>query len=252
MFGSTDPEITTFNQESKGPVEKKFKIDTHCKTKQVHSSLGYESIRAPPLVVYKSVNSYFERNYGPSLALSTSGVNGVQSVSSPIVFKTPPAQPGKRLLTETAMPYVWFTVRELSTVKCLKNWSNQKVNVIGQVSFKASVNTYYLYTTCEKVQVPLTLDISLLKEIPKLEQLLQLYGTLEIKDSTPFLKVFFTRSLSWVALPQLIESYKLMQNTVKIVQQTSQSDDIFEGPKRIFHNLQMNNTLDECSFSSVP
>lgn len=236
------------------PNPKRKKLDQLYTSKLIHSSLEYRSIKAPPCVVYKSLDSYCENNCGNSLfstynTPSTSSLKNLQSVSSPIILKTPRGQQVKKVLNEESMPHILFTVEELSLVKSLNNWTNTKVSAVGQISLDTTTQKCYLNSVCESGQWSLMLDTLLLAEIPKLQQLLQVYGLLVINGAQSCMKVYFTRSLSWVELPLFVNSYTLMQKQIVMMDCSKSRKEIHSSVKCLqqTEDLQMNDTLDDCS-----
>lgn len=250
MFDSNE-EKAVDKHDINEPSLKKRKLDKLYESTLIHSSLEYKTIRAPPLVAYKSIDSYCENNYGQSYKTpSTSDLRDLQSISSPILLKTPKKQSFKKVLHEEAMPYTLFTVEELSLVKCLKNWFNVKVSAVGNVSHDTTTQKCYLNSVRECGQWSLLLDTSLLEEIPKLEQLLQVYGTLTMNGEEPCVKLCFIRRLPWVNLSLYHDSYRLMQKHIGKIECSKSGTEVQIVAKNSqqAENVQMNDTLDDCSF----
>uniref|UniRef100_A0A1B6KAW6 Uncharacterized protein n=1 Tax=Graphocephala atropunctata TaxID=36148 RepID=A0A1B6KAW6_9HEMI len=247
------------------PEPKKRKLTKLHKSDLIHSSLSYNSFKAPPLIEYKSIGGYCESKPGKSLLVSsdnavnspsTSGLNNVQSISSPIVFKSPkiPAEK-KRPHVSGAKPFVFFSVEELSLVKCLKHWANNKVCAVGLVIYDREDQQSYLQSVMEKGHWKISLDTSLLLEIPNLEKLLQIFGVLEIINGSSRVKVNFYRNLVSVNLPLFVESYKLMQKYIpEFVGHTENTEVTEPNDTELMEttcDVKLNDTLDDYNFSNI-
>lgn len=243
---------------------KKIKLDTPINSESVHSSLGYTSFKAPPLVEYNSIESYCEKKLGKSLLPShsldsptISDLNKVKSISSPIVLKSPNLPRSNRTLiaSEIIPPHIFFTVEELSLVKCLSHWSNTKVCPVGLVEFDVTSQQCYIHSVLEKGSWQVLLDTSLLKEIPKLKTVLQIFGCVEIVEEQPVLKVHFSRNLGSTNISLFLTSYKLMQKQVPNYLNLHQLKIPYniKSPKLVEPEVgcQLNDTLDDYNLSIV-
>uniref|UniRef100_A0A1B6G485 Uncharacterized protein n=1 Tax=Cuerna arida TaxID=1464854 RepID=A0A1B6G485_9HEMI len=247
------------------PKPKKKKPTKPQDSEVIHSSLGYSSFKVPPLVEYKSIDAYCETKPGISLSdssdsafnsPSTSGLNNLQSISSPVVFKSPKtASRKKEPHSSGSKPFMFFSIEELSLVKSLKHWTNTKVCPVGLVMCNFTDQQCYLQSVMEKGQWNILLDTSLLPEIPNLKTLLQIFGTLEVINGLSRVKVNFYRNIGCVDLPLFVESYKLMQKyvpdfveTVECEKEANLHDsELMETTSEI----RLNDTLDDYSFSNI-
>uniref|UniRef100_A0A1B6I8M4 Uncharacterized protein n=1 Tax=Homalodisca liturata TaxID=320908 RepID=A0A1B6I8M4_9HEMI len=247
------------------PKPKKKKLTKPQDSEVIHSSLGYSSFKVPPLVEYKSIDGYCETKPGISLSVSsdsaisapsTSGLNNLQSISSPVVFKSPKTLAIKRVPhSSESKPFMFFSVEDLSLVKSLKHWTNTKVCPVGLVMYNCTDQQCYLHSVMEKGQWSILLDTSLLLEIPNLETLLQIFGTLEVVNGLSRVKVNFYRNLGSVDLPLFVESYKLMQKyvpdfvkTIECEKEANLDDSEF---METTSEIKLNDTLDDYSFSNI-
>lgn len=179
----------------------------------VHSSLDYHTIKVPPLVEYKSIDSYCEKK---GVSSSDTVFPSLSSISSPVVFKTPkPPQPVTRLPHRDCHPYGFFSVQELSFVKALTNWTSLKVCSLGILDYKSSTKQWHLVSKEEDESCEVLLDISddfKAKLVP--QELQQVYGVLRIHEGKPKIIVDFFKNVGSSDLHLFAESYKLMQKYV--------------------------------------
>lgn len=179
----------------------------------VHSSLDYHTIKVPPLVEYKSIDSYCEKK---GVLSSDTVFPSLSSISSPVVFKTPkPPQPVTRLPHRDCHPYGFFSVQELSFVKALTNWTSLKVCSLGILDYKSSTKQWHLISKEEDESCEVLLDISddfKAKLVP--QELQQVYGVLRIHEGKPKIIVDFFKNVGSSDLHLFAESYKLMQKYV--------------------------------------
>lgn len=225
MFSSdsSDDENTVLNSQL---CLKKRKLLAPTKPISIHSSLNYSPIKAPPIVEYKSVDSYCEKNLGKSLlpshgskVESTSDIKKVSSISSPVLLKVPKKPAANKALVSSCYepPYTFFSLEELSLVHCLKNWANTKVCPIGQAKFDSISQKCELHSVMEKRSWKVSLDVSLLNEIPKLNTVIQIFGNLEIISEQPVVKIDFYRCLGSVDIDLFVTSYRMMQEHIPIL-----------------------------------
>lgn len=179
----------------------------------VHSSLDYHTIKVPPLVEYKSIDSYCEKK---GVSSSDTVFPSLISISSPVVFRTPkPPQPVTRLPHRDCHPYGFFSVQELSFVKALTNWTSLKVCSLGILDYKSSTKQWHLVSKEEDESCEVLLDISddfKAKLVP--QELQQVYGVLRIHEGKPKIIVDFFKNVGSSDLHLFAESYKLMQKYV--------------------------------------
>lgn len=179
----------------------------------VHSSLDYHTIKVPPLVEYKSIDSYCEKK---GVSSSDTVFPSLSSISSPVVFKTPkPPQPVTRLPHRDCHPYGFFSVQELSFVKALTNWTSLKVCSLGILDYKSSTKQWHLVSKEEDESCEVLLDISddfKAKLVP--QELQQVYGVLRIHEGKPKIIVDFFKNVGSSDFHLFAESYKLMQKYV--------------------------------------
>lgn len=203
--------------ESELDQAKKKRKECEKKCEVVHSSLDYHTIKVPPLVEYKSIDSYCEKK-GVMRLLSSSDTAfpSLSSISSPVVFKTPqPPQPVTRLPHRDCHPYGFFSVQELSFVKALTNWTSLKVCSLGILDYKSSTKQWHLVSKEEDEICELLLDVSDDFKAKLVSQdLQQVYGVLRIHEGKPKVIVDFFRNLGSSDVLLFVESYKIMQKYV--------------------------------------
>jgi len=239
------------------PVFKKPKLFYSDDPRSLHSSLKYTSIKAPPLVEYKSVNDYCDTDIKkflfPSPNSSSSGISHVQSISSPIVLKSPTVKDKKVVSSKYSKPYAFYSVEELSLVQSLKYWENTKVCPVGVVRLNHDNRGFYLHSHQEQGCWQILLDTSLMKELPKLDKLIQVFGFLKVDQERPCVKVNFCRNLDNVDLPLLVESYKLMQKYVPSFEKLSEAiTKTADSPDHTMAEAyQLNDTLDDFNFNNI-
>lgn len=204
---------------------KKKRKEFEKKCEVVHSSLDYHTIKVPPLVEYKSIDSYCEKKGEKLLSGSDVLFPSLSSISSPVVFRTPqPPQPNTRLPHRDCHPYGFFSVQELSFVKDLTNWTNLKVTSLGILDYTSSSKQWHLVSKEEDESCEVLLDVSDDFKAKLISQdLQQVYGILSIHEGKPKIIVDFFRNLGSTDLLLFIESYKLMQKyvpkSIKVLQE---------------------------------
>ena len=85
------------------------------------------------------------------------------------------------------LPYVMYSVEELSVVKDLGNWGNCNVQFIGKLL--DSDGAKYICTGIEKIPpAEIELDFSLAAQIPPRNTMIRIWGELELMDNLPLVK----------------------------------------------------------------
>lgn len=198
------------------PTKKKKEEHVEMKSEVVHSSLEYHTIKVPPMVEYKNIDSYCERRGEKFLSDAVPSVSSVGCISSPVVLRTPqPSLPDTPSPSSEYLPFCFFSIEELSLVKSLKNWNNVKVCPVGTVDYNTfDMNECYLNSLGESGSWKILLNVSSLEVNPAPHTTLQVYGMLSIQEENPIINVFFVRNLRTADLSLFVESNRLMQKYV--------------------------------------
>jgi hypothetical protein len=92
-----------------------------------------------------------------------------------------------------------MAIEELSKVKCLKNWANVKVRVLGRIILPSTLVSVFEHDG----RYNISLDLHSLDVYPQHNTNVQLYGEVMLCLAKPQVKVFFFRKVDGLD----VESY---------------------------------------------